>query len=153
MSNHKKFTLTTLAATVALLTATAIGGTAFAAKDCQAKGKRMHHRDMMMFERLIEADTDGDGNVTKAEIKANQEANLIKYDTSNDGQLSLEEYKPLWIDRHNRRIVGAFQALDANGNGQVSDAEYKRVFNSIVARMDRNEDGVISKDDLKRRHR
>ena len=34
MSNHKKHTLTALAATVALITATAIGGTAFAAKDC-----------------------------------------------------------------------------------------------------------------------
>ena len=152
MSNHKKYTLTTLAATVALLTATAIGGTAFAAKDCQAKGKRMHHHDMVMLERLNEADADGDGKVTKAEIKTKQEANLAKYDTNNDGQLSLEEYKPLWIERHNRRIVRSFQFLDANGNGQVSDAEYKRVIDWIVARMDRNEDGVISKDDLKRRH-
>ena len=76
MSNHKKHTLTALATTAALLTATAIGGTAFAAKDCaeqgrigkrgqmhhhQAKGKRMFHRDMMMCERLNEADSDGDG--------------------------------------------------------------------------------------------
>ena len=153
MSNPKKRNLTTLAATVALLTATAIGGTAFAGKDCQAKGKRMFHRDMMMRERLNEADSDGDGKVTKAEIKTKQEANLAKYDTNNDGQLSLEEYKPLWIERHNRRIVRSFQFLDANGNGQVSDAEYKRVIDWIVARMDRNEDGVISKDDLKRCHR
>ena len=119
----------------------------------QAKGERMFHRDMMMRERLNEADSDDDGKVTKAEIKTKQEANLAKYDTNNDGQLSLEEYKPLWIERHNRRIVRAFQFLDANGNGQVSDAEYKRVIDWIVARMDRNEDGVISKDDLKRRHR
>ena len=119
----------------------------------QAKGKRVFHRDMMMRERLNEADSDDDGKVTKAEIKTKQEANLAKYDTNNDGQLSLEEYKPLWIERHNRRIVRAFQFLDANGNGQVSDAEYKRVIDWIVARMDRNEDGVISKDDLKRRHR
>ena len=119
----------------------------------QAKGKRMFHRDMMMRERLNEADSDGDGKATKAEIKTKQEANLAKYDTNNDGQLSLEEYKPLWIERHNRRIVRSFQFLDANGNGQVSDAEYKRVIDWIVARMDRNEDGVISKDDLKRRHR
>ena len=153
MSNHKKHTLTTLAATVALLTATAIGGTALAAKDGQAKGKRMHHHDMRMFERLNEADSDGDGKVTKAEIKANQEANLAKYDTNNDSQLSLEEYKPLWIERHNRRIVRSFQFLDANGNGQVSDAEFRRVIDWVVARMDRDEDGAISKDDFKRRHR
>ena len=168
MSNHKKHTLTALAATAALLTATAIGGTAFAAKDCaeqsrigkrdqmhhhQAKGKRMFHRDMMMRERLNEADSDGDGKVTMAEIKTKQEANLAKYDTNNDGQLSLEEYKPLWIERHNRRIVRSFQFLDANGNGQVSDAEFRRVIDWVVARMDRDEDGAISKDDFKRRHR
>ena len=153
MSNRKKHTLTALAATAALLTATAIGGTAFAGKDCQAKGKRMHHHDMVMLERLNEADADGDGKVTKAEIKTKQEANLAKYDTNNDGQLSLEEYKPLWIERHNRRIVRSFQFLDADGNGQVSDTEYKRVIDSIVARMDRNEDGVLSKRELKPHHR
>ncbi len=119
----------------------------------QAKGKRMFHRDMMMRERLNEADSHDDGKVTKAEIKTKREANLAKHDTNNDGQLSLEEYKPLWIERHNRRIVRAFQFLDANGNGQVSDAEYKRVIDWIVARMDRDEDGAISKDNFKRRHR
>ena len=153
MSNHKKHTLTALAATVALLTAIAIGGTALAAKDCQAKGKRMHHHDMRMFERLNEADSDGDGKVTKAEIKTKQEANLAKYDTNNDGQLSLEEYKPLWIERHNRRIVRSFQFLDANGNGQVSDAEFRRFIDWVVARIDSDEDGAISKDDFEGRHR
>ena len=73
--------------------------------------------------------------------------------TNNDSQLSLEEYKPLWIERHNRRIVRSFQFLDANGNGQVSDAEFRRVIDWVVARMDRDEDGAISKDDFKRRHR
>jgi len=174
MSTRKKMTIVALATTAVIITGTAIAGGAFAANDGEDKSrwgwgkrhhseshygghKRGHMRGKMMrgamIERLKQADADGDGKVTKAEITARQEGDMAKFDTDKDGQLSLSEYKSLWMEKNNQRAVRSFQRLDRDGDGNVTDAEMKRFVDRIVSRMDRNEDGAISKEDFKRKHR
>ncbi len=167
MTSRNKMTIGVLAMTAAIITAAVVAGSAFA--DSRDKGERGwggwgmrhhgHHRMMgrhgmrgeMIRDRMKEADADGDGKVTKAELVAAQEARLSKHDTDNDGALSLDEFTPLWVDFNKQRIVRGFQFLDRDGDGKVTDAEMKRVVDRIVARADRNDDGAISKDDFKRR--
>ena len=55
-------------------------------------------------------------------------------------------------------MVREFQEFDRDGNAQVTLEEYKAPLAQTVAEMDRNNDGVLSKDDRppmdgKRHHR
>lgn len=109
----------------------------------------------VLMARLSEIDTNGDGAVSQAEVDAFRAARLAAADTDGDGALSEEE----WIaaaqqareDRHGR----AFDRLDADGDGRVTQAETDAVMGDIVARRDRNGDGQLSREDrpLRGEHR
>ena len=63
---------------------------------------------------LLESfDTNDDGKLTQAEIDAARKANLTKFDTDGNGELSLDEYQALWADAMRRAMVRQFQANDA----------------------------------------
>lgn len=69
-------------------------------------------------------DSDGDGKVSKEEIRAAKQKELAKYDRNRDGKLSLDEYKQLWIAKHNSQMVDDFQALDEDGDAKVTLDEF-----------------------------
>ena len=48
--------------------------------------------------------------------------------------------------------IRCFQCLDADANGQITEAEIDRRRASIVERFDRNGDGARSMDDRRRKH-
>ena len=72
---------------------------------------------------LQKLDTNGDGQLSQAEIEAAQTERFAKFDTDGNGQLNLEEFQALWLDRMGDRITARFQALDADGDGTVSLTE------------------------------
>ena len=121
-----------------------------------SKGHGMHHgrRHQMMMERY---DANNDGKLTQDEINSNREAWLKEFDANNDGKLSLDEFKQLWLKARAERIVRAFQRFDRDGDAGVTIEEYQRPLADLVERMDRNNDGALSKDDMHRgrkmRHR
>ena len=47
---------------------------------------------------------------------------------------------------------GLFQAMDTNGDGRVSEAEYVAYMSQGFYRLDRNHDGVLEPDELPGRH-
>ncbi|MCX7645086.1 MAG: EF-hand domain-containing protein [Rhodobacteraceae bacterium] len=98
----------------------------------------------MLFE---EVDADGDGAVTQAEIDAFRAAKVGTADASGDGGLTLEEFETLYREFTRLRMVRAFQALDTDGDGVISQAEMDRRFGRVVERMDRNGDGVLTLED------
>jgi len=104
---------------------------------------------------LIETfDTDGDGQLTQAEVDAFRANRLAAFDTNNDGRLSLEEYQALWLDAYRERMVDEFQRHDDDGDAMVTVEEFGEPFANLVARRDANNDGILTADELQpRRHR
>lgn len=102
----------------------------------------------MLFE---EVDADGNGAVTQEEIDAFRAARVGAADASGDGGLTLEEFETLYREFTRLRMVRAFQALDTDGDGVISQAEMDRRFGQVVERMDRNGDGALTLEDRGRR--
>ena len=105
--------------------------------------------------RLIEAleryDLDEDGSITQEEVDQFRADRLKAFDKDGNGTLSLEEYEALWLDAMKRRMVRMFQKHDRDGDGEVTTEEFSERTKHMVLRRDRNEDGVLNKDDLPRK--
>ncbi len=120
------------------------------------KMERMHGGDrgpgraLHLFELY---DTNADGTLTQEEINAARAGRLAEFDTNSDNALSLAEYEALWLDAMRERMVDRFQSHDDDGDGLVTAEEFGEQHARIIARMDRNNDGVVNADDLRQRRR
>jgi hypothetical protein len=76
----------------------------------------------MQFAQL-DADADGDGNVTPEELRNRLQTLLTEYDADGNGTLSLDEFAALHADLIRESIVDRFQFLDDDGDGAVTAAE------------------------------
>ena len=98
--------------------------------------------------RLLEAyDTDDDGGLTREEILGAREAKLKEFDADQDGSLTIEEYEALWLDAMRERMVDRFQQHDDDGDGLVTVEEFNEEFERLIERFDRNDDGILNKED------
>ncbi|SDL74445.1 EF-hand domain-containing protein [Aliiruegeria lutimaris] len=77
----------------------------------------------MMGTVFGDLDADGDGTVTPDEARAGMQAALAQYDSNGDGTLSLDEFEALHSSTIRPMMVDRFQALDADGDGQVTKEE------------------------------
>ena len=112
---------------------------------------REHRRGRGRGAAMLESfDSNGDGQLTQAEIDAVRADRFAAFDTDGNGQLTLGEYEALWLDAMRERMVDRFQSLDDDGDAIVTTAEFVDPFAAIVSRMDRNEDGVLNADDMRR---
>ena len=123
--------------------ATLLGGVALA-------GGWGPHRGPMSVGLLDSFDANDDGKLTQAEIDGTRKANLTKFDTDGNGELSLVEYQALWADAMRRAMVRQFQANDADGNGSITVEEFTVRFGDVVENLDRNDDGELTRDELRR---
>ena len=68
-------------------------------------------------------DTDGDGTVSPEEMRAGLAAQLKEYDADGNGVLSIAEFETLNSAATRNLMVDRFQALDEDGDGQITSAE------------------------------
>lgn len=109
-------------------------------------------RDMMR-QIARDADTDGDNALSQAELDAYIAGQLQAADASGDGQLSLEEFNTIYRALMRNRMVDAFQRFDDDGDGAITAQELDERFGDVVVRLDRNEDGKLSRADRRGRDR
>ncbi|SFC86923.1 calcium-binding protein [Tropicimonas isoalkanivorans] len=77
----------------------------------------------MMGAFLGDLDADRDGSVTSDEARDGLQAALADNDSDGSGTLSLGEFEALHNNTIRPMMVDRFQALDADGDGQVTQAE------------------------------
>lgn len=112
--------------------------------------------------RMLEADTDGDGNISQAEAAARHAARFAEMDANGDGVISPDE-RPA----HRRGEArgpgggpgegrghgpghgpgGRLLQMDADGDGAVTRAEFQAAHDAMWERLDTNGDGVIDDGD------
>jgi Ca2+-binding EF-hand superfamily protein len=115
------------------------------------KGKRGHKGGGMA--RLLEADSNDDGQITKAEAEAHRGAKFDELDQNNDGVLGPDE-RPAKKGRRGSPRDGegrgkGMSRMDQNQDGQVSRDEFLAGTARMFERHDKNKDDVISADELK----
>jgi len=93
------------------------------------------------------ADTNGDGNVTRAEMMASVSKKFAKMDVNKDGKLNK-------ADRKARRDA-RFAKMDSNNDGGLSPAELKAAkvkrAQERFARMDTDGNGLLSKEEMRKK--
>lgn len=103
-------------------------------------------------------DTDGDGEVTRAQFDAQRAATFTATDVSRDGKLDRDEYAKEFVARLERQIESRrhdqlkqggvrFKSIDEDKNGSISRAEYLLMSARQFERADTNDDGVVAMDD------
>ena len=111
-----------------------------------------HHGWHRRGERLLESfDSNNDGQLTQAEVDQARRDRLAQFDTDKDGKLTLQEYQALWLDAMHRRMVAQFQSLDDDGDAVVTTEEFIAPFGKVIRRLDRNDDGAITRDEFRQR--
>jgi hypothetical protein len=72
---------------------------------------------------LLDLDSNGDRQLTRAELSAGLAARYAAIDTNKDGVVPVAEFKAHADARRSEMEAGRTKLLDTNGDGQVSDTE------------------------------
>ncbi|WP_072506281.1 EF-hand domain-containing protein [Phaeobacter porticola] len=122
-----------------------IGATGAVAKP--GYGGKGGHGPRMSFEEI---DTNGDGQITKAEMEGLREARFTAADANGDGQLTLAEMEAAAQTRARTRAAAMLERMDADNDGTLSLEELPkpRRMGKMFDRVDANDDGAISKEEF-----
>lgn len=93
------------------------------------------------------ADTNDDRRLSVSEFKTATGERFTAADADGDGEVTQDETLEYIIERMKERIDEAFQRADQDENGTVSEAEYAERMLQRFGRMDRNDDGFLSRED------
>ncbi|MDP6952973.1 MAG: hypothetical protein QGF53_09465 [Alphaproteobacteria bacterium] len=154
MAEHKmkSRTKTVIGVTVAAVVATvAVAGVVQAARGYGGGCGGMAGK--MLGSHVVDRfDSDGDGRLTQAEIDAARADHMARFDADGDGALTLQEFEGLFHELTQPVTVRAFQMLDPDGDASISAEELDKRLARAVARHDRNGDGALSPEDMRRGH-
>jgi Ca2+-binding EF-hand superfamily protein len=141
---------------VASLTAAALASVAVLAVAAPEGAGGPHHHGAGI-ERLKQADTNGDGNISREEAQALPRIakHFDEIDTNRDNQLSPDELRAFHHKVGEQRMAEHWKKLDTDGDGRVSLAEAKANAPRLAehfAQIDANGDGFITPEEMKAAH-
>lgn len=100
--------------------------------------------------RFAELDANGDGNISAGEFDALRARHLAQLDGNNDGFVTFDEHKAAREAMAREHFT---RRHDRDGDGRVSVDEMADRGDGRFERMDGNDDGVVSQDEMRPRHR
>jgi Ca2+-binding EF-hand superfamily protein len=155
MSAPKKTTLVAVALMAALMGSAALAEQGDMGIGMGGPGEgRGGDRGAMLAEMFDSIDADKDGKLTYAEMEAHRKAEFDAADTNKDGALSADELSARALAKFQEKLAertqGMLDTMDNDGNGSLSQDEMgegpgMRNF----ARIDADNDGAITKDEIK----
>jgi Ca2+-binding EF-hand superfamily protein len=93
---------------------------------------------------LAHFDRDGNGVVTRIEMRTTAAERFDKIDTNHDGKLTADEIEAA----HREAAAKHFAAKDTDKDGRLSRAEVAKMPDAMFARLDANHDGFLTPDEL-----
>ena len=106
-------------------------------------------------ERIMRADANGDGRVTKEEIRAQRATGFDRMDVNKDGFLTPEDRANAGDGadaQRGQRGADRREQLDRDGDGKISRAEFVDRDTAMFDRVDANKDGAIDRAELQAAH-
>lgn len=101
-------------------------------------------------EMMTEADLNGDGKTTRAELNQHRAQIFGKLDRNTDGTIDKQDSPKIPLAK--RKFQPAFEQVtkifDANEDGRVTLDEWNRTDPDIFAMLDGNEDGAVTRAEL-----
>ncbi len=95
-------------------------------------------------------DANGDGKITADEMNAKHADFFAKADGDGDGAITREEMEAFHIARRAEHMQK--RSGDSNGDGVVDRSEYIEAAGERFDRLDKDGDGVLSKDEMRAHH-
>jgi len=93
---------------------------------------------------LARFDRDGNGAVTKDEMRTSAIERFEKTDLNHDGRLTLDEIQAA----HREHAAQRFAEKDKNKDGKLTRDEVAKMPDEVFARLDTNKDGALTPDEL-----
>jgi Ca2+-binding EF-hand superfamily protein len=101
-------------------------------------------------EMMTEADLNGDGKTTRAELNQHRAQMFGKLDRNEDGVIDKQDSPKIPLAK--RKFEPAFEQVksifDSNEDGRVTLDEWNRSDPDIFALLDSNEDGAVTRSEL-----